>query len=87
MEKFDSVYKNEKEWLRIINDTYTIEFIDYNNGLYNLKIYDHNTGFYHDPKKFMHCTTGGKKGFIAVNLTSDDVQKLCIAIKNHDYEN
>ncbi len=73
MEDFNYIYKNERKWIGILKDVYTVEFFECANDTYELEIYD-DTGVYHDPREFMECTTNG---FRAVNLTADDIGTFC----------
>ncbi len=73
MEDFNYIYKNERKWIGILEDVYTVEFFECANDTYELEIYD-DTGVYHDPREFMECTTNG---FRAVNLTADDIDTFC----------
>ena len=82
MEKFETIYKNEKEWLGALGETYTIEFFDGIAGTCDLEIYD-NTGSIINPNEFMNCTTDG---FRAVNLSQDDVKMFLKAVINHTVE-
>ena len=82
MEKFETIYQNENEWLCAIGDTYTIEFFDGVAGTRDLEIYD-NTGSIINPNEFMNCTTDG---FRAVNLSYDDVKMFLKAVINHTVE-
>nr|DAO51739.1 MAG TPA: hypothetical protein [Caudoviricetes sp.] len=86
MENFETIYKNEKEWICSLGDTYTmeytIEFFDGIAGTRDLEIYD-NTGSIINPNEFMICTTDG---FRAVNLSQDDVKRFLKAVINHTVE-
>lgn len=93
MEDFNYIYKNERKWIGILKDVYTVEFFECTNDTYELEIYD-DTGVYHYPREFMECTSGVNSvkfnpvdGYWAVNLTKDDVNAFFDAIIKYNKAN
>ena len=111
MEKFETVYQNEKEWLGedntlgldiwkkkyadeiicqmgfkyhfcTLNSVYTVYIRERTNGTYELSISE--KGIYINPKIFMDCKT---RGLTAVNMTLDDVNAFCDAVRDSDLKN
>ena len=111
MEKFETVYQNEKEWLGeddtigldiwkkkysdeiigqmsfkyhfcTLNGVYTVYIRERTNGTYELSISE--KGIYINPKIFMDCKT---RGLTAVNMTLDDVNEFCDAVRYSDLKN
>ena len=109
MEKFETIYKNEKEWLGedntlgldiwkkkysdgrryqeclydvTLNGVYTVYIRKRTNGTYELSISE--KGIYINPKIFMDCKT---RGLAAVNMTLDDVNAFCDAVRDYDLNN
>lgn len=82
MEDFNYIYKNERKWISILKDVYTVEFFECTNDTYELSISE--KGIYINPKIFMDCKT---RGLTAINMTLDDVNAFCDAVRDFDLIN
>lgn len=65
-----------------LNGVYTVYIRERTNGTYELSISE--KGIYINPKIFMDCKT---KGLTAVNMTFDDVNAFCDAVRDSDLTN
>ena len=65
-----------------LNGVYTVYIRERTNGTYELSISE--KGIYINPKIFMDCKTSG---FTAVNMTLDDVNAFCDAVRDSDLNN
>ena len=65
-----------------LNGVYTVYVRERTNGKYELSISE--KGIYINPKIFMDCKT---RGLTAVNMTLDDVNAFCDAVRDSDLKN
>jgi hypothetical protein len=65
-----------------LNGVYTVYVRERTNGTYELSISE--KGIYINPKIFMDCKT---RGLTAVNMTLDDVNEFCDAVRDPDLTN
>lgn len=65
-----------------LNGVYTVYIRERTNGTYELTISE--KGIYINPKIFMDCKT---IGLTAVNMTLDDVNAFCNAVRDFDLKN
>ena len=79
MEDFSISYKFH---LCTLNGVYTVNIRESTNETYELSISE--KGIYINPKIFMNCKT---RGFTAVNMTLDDVNAFCDAVRDSDLKN
>lgn len=71
-----------KYHLYTLNGVYTVYIRERTNGTYELSISE--KGIYINPKIFMDCKT---RCLTAVNLTADDVEAFCDAVRYSDLNN
>ena len=65
-----------------LNGVYTVYIRERTNGTYELSISE--KGIYINPKIFMDCKT---RGLTAINMTLDDVNAFCDAVRDFDLIN
>lgn len=65
-----------------LNGVYTVYIRERTNGTYELSISE--KGIYINPKIFMDCKT---RGLTAINMTLDDVNAFCDAVRDSDLKN
>ena len=65
-----------------LNGVYTVYIRERTNGTYELSISE--KGIYINPKIFMDCKT---RGLTAINMTFDDVNAFCDAVRDSDLKN
>ena len=82
MGNYDIVYKIIYKRIRTLNHVYTVYIRERTNGTYELSISE--KGIYINPKIFMDCKT---RGLTAVNMTLDDVNAFCDAVRDSDLKN
>lgn len=89
MEDYNIIYKFYKEFNDIIfkrictlNHIYTVVIYENLDGTYELSISE--KGIYINPKIFMDCKT---RCLTAVNMTLDDVNAFCDAVRDSDLKN
>ena len=70
------------ERIYTLNGVYTVYIRERANGTYDLSISE--KGIYINPKIFMDCKT---KGLTAINMTLDDVNTFCDAVRDFDLKN
>lgn len=79
MENSNIIYKYH---FCTLNGVYTVYIRERTNGTYELSISE--KGIYINPKIFMDCKT---IGLTAVNMTLDDVNAFCDAVRDSDLNN
>lgn len=70
------------ERIYTLKGVYIVYIRERTNGTYELSISE--KGIYINPKIFMNCKT---RGLTAINMTLDDVNSFCDAVRDSDLKN